>query len=217
MAAATLEHPIEAEEVGGITIVLFVVIASIGIGYLRGGSLTRLSQLELPGWLLVFLALGVQALGAFAGLIGLPRPQAFYVGGLVVSAVLITGFVVRNRHLRGMPLIAAGFLLNAVAVTANGAMPVSTWAADRVGIDLAPLARGDDAKHEIADRRTRLRPITDVIPAPLPLPSGSNVVSVGDVVLAAGIGVLVTNAMIRPGVGRLSRQLARTQPAAPPP
>lgn len=198
-----------------ITVVLLVVLVSVGIGYARGGSLTRLSQLQLPGWPLVFLALGVQALGSFAGTLGLAHPQPLYVTGLVLSALLITVFVIRNRHLRGMPLIAAGFLLNAVAVSANGAMPVSQWAADRADIDIAGLTRGSDAKHEIADRRTALRPLTDVIPAPLPLPRGSNVISVGDVVLAAGIGVLVTNAMIRPGVGRRSRQLAVARSAEP--
>ncbi len=213
--ASDAVHPIEAEEVGEITIVLLVVLASIGIGYARGGSLTRLSALDLPGWPLVFLALGVQALGAFAGVLGLAHPQTLFVTGLVLSALLITVFVVRNRHLRGMPLIAAGFLLNALAVSANGAMPVSQWAADRVGIDLSALTRGEDAKHEIADRRTTLRPITDVIPAPLPLPRGSNIVSAGDVVLAAGIGVLVTNAMIRPGVGRRSRQAALRRDVKP--
>ncbi|HVE64126.1 MAG TPA: DUF5317 domain-containing protein [Mycobacteriales bacterium] len=202
-----------------IPIVLLVVLAAVAIGYARGGSLTRLSVLELPGWPLIFLALGVQALGAFAGALDLPSPRVLYVTGLVLSALLITAFVLRNRHLRGMPLIAAGFLLNAIAVSANGAMPVSQWAAARVGVDLSPLTRGEDAKHEIATRRTALRPLTDVIPAPLPVRRGSNIVSVGDVVLAAGIGVLVTNAMIRPGVGRRSRQITASPgpaTAAPP-
>jgi hypothetical protein len=175
------------------TVILVVILVACLVGAARGGSLHTLSQLHLRSWPLVFAALLAQAAGAFSG------SAAAYVLGMVVSAVLVTVFVVRNRALPGMALIATGFVLNALVVLANGAMPVSQEAADRVGISTVGLYRHVDAKHEIVDSETRLEALADVIPVPLPGPlkHGSNVVSAGDVVLAAGIGVLVANAMIR--------------------
>ena len=175
------------------TVILVVIVVSCAIGLVRGGSMQNLAELHLAAWPLVFVALAVQAFGAFAG------NPTLYVAGMVTSAVLITVFVARNRALPGMPLIALGFLLNALVVTANGAMPVEQAAADRAGISTVGLYRNVDAKHELADEHTVLRPLSDVIAVPLPGPlrRGSNVVSVGDIVLAAGIGVLVVNAMLR--------------------
>jgi hypothetical protein len=182
-----------------VTVILMVIVVACAVGLARGGSMNNLAQLHLASWPLVFVALAAQALGAFAGALGLPSAPVLYVVGMVLSAVLVTVFVVRNRALRGMPLIALGFLLNALVVTANGAMPVEQEAADRAGISTVGLYRNTDAKHELADEDTVLRPLADVIAVPLPGPlrRGSNVVSVGDVVLAAGIGVLLVNAMLR--------------------
>lgn len=180
------------------TVILVVIVVSCLAGVLRGGTMTNLSQLDLRSWPLVFAALLIQALGAFAATIGLPAASTWYVVGMVGSATLITVFVGRNRDLPGMPLIALGFVLNALVVAANGAMPVDQAAADRVGISTIGLYQNVDAKHELADSSTRLRFLADVIPVPLPGPlaRGSNVVSAGDVVLAAGIGVLVVNGML---------------------
>jgi hypothetical protein len=181
-----------------LTVILVVILVACLLGLARGGSFQNLAQLELVAWPLVFVAVLVQAGGAFAGSLGVAHAGTFYVLGMVLSAALVCVFVARNASLRGMPLVALGFLLNALVVAANGAMPVSQEAADRVGVSTVGLYRNVDAKHELVDSETRLRPLADVIPVPLPKPlaRGSNIVSVGDVVLAAGIGVLVVNAML---------------------
>lgn len=199
-------------------VVLVVVIGAVLVGRFRGGSINSLSGLTMPGWPLVFVALAAQAAGSFAEPLGLPSPRAWYVAGMAVSAALIVVFVARNRELRGMALIASGFLFNAIVIASNGAMPVSERAAARAG--LVVRAADDDAKHEVLDDGTRLRWLADVIPVPLPGDLGSNVLSVGDVVLAAGIGVLVTNAMLRrdrpPGSARLpTPRLPRATAAEP--
>ena len=181
------------------TVILVVIVVSCVIGAARGGSLHNLSMLHLAAWPLVFVALAVQAFGAFAGLLGVPGASAFYVTGMVLSALLVTYFVYRNRTLPGMALVATGFLLNALVVAANGAMPVEPEAAERAGVSTVGLYRNVDSKHEIADENTLLRPLADIVAVPMPGPLryGSNVVSIGDIVLAAGIGVLVVNAMLR--------------------
>lgn len=174
------------------TVILVVIVVGCLVGLARGGSLHNLAQLHLVAWPLVFVAVAAQALGAFSG------SSALYVLGMVASALLVTAFVALNRDRRGMPLVALGFLLNGIVVAFNGAMPVDQAAADRVGVSIVALYRNADAKHELADADTVLRPLADVIPVPLPPPLdfGSNVVSAGDVVLAAGIGVLVVNGML---------------------
>ncbi|HEV2890676.1 MAG TPA: DUF5317 domain-containing protein [Frankiaceae bacterium] len=180
------------------TVILVVIVVALAVGVVRGGTMANLAQLDLASWPLVFVALLVQAVGAFAATIGMPAASTWYVVGMVGSAALVTVFVARNRALPGMVLVALGFVLNALVVAANGAMPVSQEAADRIGLSTVGLYRNVDAKHELADSSTRLRPLADVIPVPLPGPLrwGSNVVSAGDVVLAAGIGVLVVNGML---------------------
>jgi hypothetical protein len=181
-----------------LTVILVVIAIACLAGVARGGSMANLAQLPLVSAPLVLVAVLVQAAGAFAERLGLPNPSLFYVLGMVASATLVTVFVARNRALPGMALIALGFLLNALVVTANGAMPVDQAAMERVGMSTIRLYSNADAKHELADSSTRLRPLADVVPVPMPgaLRRGSNVVSAGDIVLAAGIGVLVTNGML---------------------
>ncbi|MCA1824836.1 MAG: DUF5317 domain-containing protein [Mycobacteriales bacterium] len=188
------------------TVVVLVVIGAVIVGLVRGGSFRTLSMLRLRGWGLIIAAAGAQAAGAFAGVLGLAAPETLYVIGMVVSAALVTGFVIYNRFLPGMPMVAAGFLLNALVVAANGAMPVSLDAAARAGVAVSNVYDGIDAKHRVLGASTRLRALSDVVPVPLPY--GSNVVSVGDIVLSAGIGVLVASGMRRPGPGRRARQVA---------
>lgn len=180
------------------SVILLVILGSLVAGVARGGTMTNLSELPFRSARLLLAAVVVQLLGASAEGLGLPRPGLLYVLGMVGSAALVTVFVARNRALPGMALIVLGFVLNAIVVTANGAMPVDPKAAERVGIDTIRLYQNVDAKHELADSATRLRFLADVIPVPLPWPfeRGSNVVSIGDVVLAAGIGVLLVNGML---------------------
>ena len=174
------------------TVVLVVVALAVLVGLVRGGSLAQLGELHLPGWPLVILGLLVQVVGAFAG------DPTLYVVGMLASAVCVTAFVARNRHLPGMALIAAGFLLNAIVVTANGAMPVDQRAAAKAGVSIGHVSDGVDAKHEIRDADTLLPLLSDIIAVPIPGGYGSNVLSLGDVVLAAGIGVLVLNSTLVP-------------------
>ena len=98
-------------------------------------------------------------------------------------------FLLRNRRLRGAGVVAAGLLLNAAVIGLNGAMPVERGAAQAAGVPYGAIAAGRDARHEPAGPATRLRPLGDVVPVPLPLLP--QVLSPGDVLVAAGLGVVV--------------------------
>ena len=172
-----------------------VLLAAALLGRLLGGELRRLGALPLRSGGLVSVAVVAQLVG---GLLGGPA----YGVGLGVSTVLAAGFLLRNRGVRGTGLIALGLLANTLVVSLNGAMPVTGSAAGRAGVSTQELLTGADPRHELADDRTRLRALSDVLPAPWPgLPE---VVSPGDVLVAAGLGQLVLLGML--GSGGLRRQ-----------
>jgi hypothetical protein len=167
---------------------LVVLVAALGVGVAVGGRFGQLGHLPLDhGWL-VLAAVGVQAGGAFTG--GFAYPL-----GLAVSVLLVGAFLVRNRQVRGTGLIALGLLANALVVGLNGAMPVSLDALGRAGITSQELLAGTDPRHELASADTSLRPLGDVIP--VLLPAHPEVVSIGDVLVAAGLGQLVVLGMRR--------------------
>jgi hypothetical protein len=165
-----------------------VLICALGLGVAAGGRLGNLAHLRLQhGWLVV-VAVAFQVMGAFAG-------GALYPLGLAVSVALLVGFLVRNRGVRGTGLVALGLLANALVVGLNGAMPVSAHASGRAGVSTQDLLAGTDPRHELADATTRLRPLGDVIP--VLLPGRPEIVSPGDVLVAAGLGQLVFLAVRR--------------------
>jgi hypothetical protein len=173
-------------------LVAAVVASAVVVGWVAGGSLDALARLRLPAAGLVPAALAAQVLGVLAGVAGAP-PGPSYALGLAVSALLVTLFLARARRVPGLGLVTLGLALNALVVAANGAMPVSASAAARAGAESGALAA--DLRHEPLDAGTRLPLLADVVPVALPL--RPEVVSPGDVLVAAGLGRLVVVGMRR--------------------
>ena len=169
------------------SLVVVVLVVALVVGRLCGGSLERLGGLDLRRRRLVVAALAAQAVGAVVG-------GPFHGLGLVVSAALAAGFLAANRGIRGPGLVALGLGANALVVALNGAMPVGAAAAARAQVPLQDVAAGLDGRHEVAGPQTRLRWLGDVVP--LPLPGRPEVVSPGDVLVAAGLGQLVVVGMV---------------------
>jgi hypothetical protein len=165
-----------------------VLLVSLGVGWALGGRLERLGDLPLRQGRVVVLAFLAQLAGAVLG-------GPFYPLGLVVSVLLVAAWLSRNRGVRGTGLVALGLLSNALVVGLNGAMPVSADALSRARLSTQHILSGADPRHELATRETRLRGLGDVIPVLLPL--RPEVVSVGDVLVAAGLGQLVVIGMAR--------------------
>lgn len=165
-----------------------VLLVAMAIGYIAHGSLRQLGQLRFRSSWLVLAALVAQLV---AGVAAGPA----YQWGLGLSVLLIGAFLTRNRGVRGMGLVALGLLLNAVVVGANGAMPVSADASGRAGLSTQRLLAGTDPRHQLAGPDTQLRWLGDVIPVLLPL--HPQVISVGDLLVAAGLGQLIVVAMTR--------------------
>jgi hypothetical protein len=160
------------------------------VGALLGGSIDRLTSLRIRWpWLavagLVFQALLFSETGAT--LAGSAVPWLY-----IASTALVLVAVLRNIRLPGMPIVALGSLSNLVAIVANGGvMPTTAAALAAAGLD-GPGAYTNSA----VLANPALAPLTDVyaIPAGLPL---SNVFSVGDVLIAIGIVVVIATVMRR--------------------
>lgn len=165
---------------------------AVAIALLRGGSLRRLAESDLRWIWLLFLGVAIQVAVDVAAARALVNGAVAYAG-LATSQAAVLAWVLANRRQRGMALIALGLLLNAVVIGANGAMPVDPDAVRRLGVEEVVVAPG---KHEIMTPRTHLPWLGDVL-AVSPI---RTVVSVGDIVLAAGIAVLVHQLMDRPRV-----------------
>ena len=174
---------------------IVALVGAVAVGYALGGSWSRLTGLRLHWRRFVVAAVVAQTGGALVGVLGYGDPRRAYVVGLALSAVCAVAFCTRNLRVAGVPLVTLGLLANATVVSLNGAMPVSLSAASRAGVSLINIAAGDDDRHKIADSSTTLRMLGDVIP--LQLPVRSEIVSPGDVLVAAGLAELVVMGMLR--------------------
>lgn len=178
-------------------LIVLVVACALAVGWLLGGRLAALADLPVRSWQLLMSALLAQVAGALGVLVGLPAGPTNTVA-LVVTGLLVGLFCVRNGVLHGIALIGLGLLANGVVIAVNGAMPVSRHAADRAGVEWRNVV--DDARHEPATHDTTLRSLGDIIP--VPLPGRPEVVSVGDVFVAAGVAQFLLNAMLWATPGR---------------
>lgn len=182
-------------------LVVVALVGALAVGRLAGGSAGRLAHLALRDSRLVLAAVVAQLGGAAVGVLSAAAAGPAYAAGLVLSASLAGAFCLRNLAVAGVPLVAVGLGLNAAVVAANGAMPVSPYAAARAGVQTGPIGSDADPRHELEDGSTRLGLLDDRVPVPLPL--RPEVVSVGDLLTAAGVAQLVVVGMRR----------RRTQPA----
>lgn len=182
------------------------VVLAIGVGLLVGfarrGSVANLGQARLRGVPIVFAGVAFQIGSMFAERAELDwLPLAL----ILVSFACVFAFAALNWRLGGMALAALGAVANFVVIAANGGMPVSLDAAARAGLgnpfaDPADVAKG--AHHALTDDSV-LTFLADVIP----LRIGANVVSVGDILIWAGLLVIVQQLMVgRKGRRRLGRR-----------
>lgn len=159
-----------------------VGILAGAIAMVRGGRLSAVLATNFLFLPVLFAAFAIQ-LG-----FEIWDPDTLSAAGRLVVVVATSAgvavFLFLNRHLPGTVLAGAGLLLNVVVIAANGAMPVSVEAARVAGITEA-LDAG--VQHEPMNDDSRLPLLADIIP----IPDSKLVISVGDVVLAAGMGVLV--------------------------
>lgn len=180
----------------GVIVALGLLLAVISVP-LAGGHLTRAADLHFRAPWVIGLALLIHVL--ILGLVpagGMARP-ALNVG----TFLLALGFLVLNRHIRGLRLLMLGAVLNAFVIGLNGGvMPANRTALRAAGIDPASIESANSAPRSGA----HLAFLGDVFAVPEPLPL-HNVFSVGDVLIVLGAGAILHVA----SESRLTRRSAR--------
>lgn len=157
-------------------LVLALVALAVLTVPLSGGRWAALGEVRLRGSRLLGVALAMQVI-AVQG----PDVGRWAAVVHVVSYLLAGWFVLRNRDLPGLWLIALGGLANGVTILLNGGtLPASAGALAAAG-----LAPGEGFVNSGIVHDPVLPWLGDVFawPAPLPL---ANVFSVGDVLLVTG-------------------------------
>ncbi len=189
-----------------LAIVLFIALA---IAILRGGRLSNLGDVELRAWWLLLIALALQVGTSFL-------PDAEWAEGVGIAMILASfGFlmvlVLLNRNRTGMWLAGVGVLMNFTVIAVNGGMPVLAEAAEVAsGFTVTAPDLSGSFKHEILDESSRLTALADVIP--LRLGALGQVISLGDVFLAVGLGRFLEQELRRPR--RYFKRGAHAQPGS---
>ena len=187
-----------------LAIVLFLALT---ISMLRGGRLVNLGDIELKGWWLLILAFGLQAATGWLG-------EDSDTAGLVMillSFALLMALVGLNRSKPGMWIAGIGVLMNFTVIAINGGMPVLAGAAEVAsGFTVASPDPTATFKHVPLDSSSRLTFFADVVP--LRIVGIGEVISLGDIFLALGLGVYLESELRRPR--RWFKRGARAQPGS---
>jgi hypothetical protein len=160
--------------------------AILAVGYLLGGRLRNVAELQLRWPALALVGLALQFITGPGDTVPLAC--------LYLSFVLLIVFTVANIRVFGFPLILAGVLCNLLVIGANGGMPVSAHAlvASDQGQFLGDLENNPYPKHHLATEDDLLRFLGDVIPVPTPV---AQAISLGDILTYGGVGMVIVGAM----------------------
>jgi hypothetical protein len=177
---------------------LYVAIVSVLVGLARGRSLRNLldHRFHALGWffgaLTLQLFLGTEYAETLTGV----RMIAPLLN--LGSMVILLWALWSNGVLAGARVAFAGVALNLAVIFANGGkMPVSADAATAVGMPasrIAFLAAGRSLTHRLLRPDTKLAWLGDVLYLPKPVVQ-SPLFSLGDIVLAIGLFLLIQGAM----------------------
>jgi hypothetical protein len=191
--------------------ILYALVIGLLVGSLLGGRWLALGAIQFrwaPLILVGFLAQVVLFSEAVAERVGDAGPLLYVVSTLMVGAA-----VVRNLRIPGVPLIVLGAVSNMAAILANGGfMPAAPDALASIGKS-APTIYSNSA----VVAQPALEFLTDRFALPHWLPL-ANVFSVGDILIGAGVFVLIVATMLggRPDVSPSGKAGPRIDPRAAP-
>lgn len=187
-------------------ILLAAVALALVVVPVTGGRLSALASLPIQRAWLVYVSLGIQLLITTG-----PITVSDSVGRVLhlLSYALSALFVVANRSLPGVWIVAFGGALNLAAIVANrGTMPASAWAWRTAGFGNV----SDRFVNSDVVASPRVSWLGDIFAVPKRFPL-ANVFSIGDVVIGVGAAYLITR-WCRRGV---HRDQAGSAPDRPPP
>jgi MFS family permease len=174
------------------------VLLGFVLGLAAGGRLDNLLDVRMRLWPMLLIAATARfALDWALAAGGVPGDVRMWL--VLMAYVLLTAVLLVNRTLPGMTAAALGTAANGIAIVVNGGwMPVWQPSLAAAGFDstavhsnLHTLLTGPVDAGFFA----RGGPLADLIPIPLPVLQ--SVVSVGDILLGAGLAFFVFAALVR--------------------
>jgi hypothetical protein len=172
-----------------------VIFIATTIALVRGGRLANLADIRLRLWWLLPLGFGIQVAPAL-----LPDDAAWAtdlgVALILASYLPLLLLVILNRERKGMWLAGIGILMNFSVIAANGGMPVLAEAALAAAGYEEGIRVVYGYKHVALDAGTYFSFLADVIP--LRLLGQGQVISLGDVLLAVGLGAFLEDELRQP-------------------
>jgi hypothetical protein len=170
-----------------------VLFFSIVIAVVRGGRLSNLGDIHLRLWWLLPLGFAMQW-----GATLVPESAVDLGTGLVLASYFpLLGLVILNRDRPGMWMAGVGVLMNFSVIALNGGMPVLREAAEVAsGFAAGDPEIGSGFKHVTLDNTSQLTFLADVIP--IRMAGHGQVISLGDIFLAVGLGRFLEYELRRP-------------------
>ena len=179
--------------------ILIGLLGGLVLGLAAGGRLTRLVDVRLRWVGLILLALAIRIGTQVAIGNGVALAEALRLPLYATAFVILAGALWLNRRHPGLLAVLVGIGANGVAIVVNGGwMPVWPPALAAVGMGPGEL---NVAFHRLlptdfgADFFLHAGPIADIIPVPIPFLT--NVSSVGDAFIAAGLAWFVFATLLR--------------------
>ena len=172
------------------------IVWGLSLAGASGGRLRRLENVEVAGWPLVIGAFVVQGI-ARGRLVGSSASSWGLLVWSVASLTLVvamTAWTLRRSTSvirRGGSLIAIGTAVNLFVVLVNGGMPVATQAAGPIG-----SIEASGGFYAYANAGTSLSWLGDAMQ--LPIAGRLMLVSVGDILLAVGLVIVLVEATMTP-------------------
>ena len=169
---------------------IYALIISIILGYLFGGKLKNLKDVEIKAVYLIVIGFIIE----FSIVILIKK--GYLEKGILTFAldffmyILIFIFAYKNKKNKWILIMTLGFLLNAAAIFINGgAMPVSKGAMKAAGLSTKVNKEG---LYILINSKTILPIICDIIPIKI---IRSYVVSIGDLIAAVSMIIFIITGM----------------------
>ena len=178
-----------------------VIAAALAIAVLIGGDVRRLSLLRIRH---IELLLAAFAVKISVGVLGATHSQTALTAARplnIIGALLLLAVAWFNRRIPGALIFGAGLLSNLVViVTFGGRMPVLLPSGFDTSSPALPVLRtGLDPLHVLLQHPQGLWFLGDIFAIPS-LFGHASLVSIGDLVMAAGVAYLIIRWSHRPRV-----------------
>ncbi|MGE5628337.1 MAG: DUF5317 family protein [Solirubrobacterales bacterium] len=167
-----------------------IIVLALVIGIIFKGSLRNLSNFKLQGIYFVIAAFLLEAVVIMTVRKGIIQIGIVTLLSDIVMYSLLIVFVYKNRREPLIYIVGIGFLLNAVAIFANGGtMPVALNAVHAAGLTENVGTMG---LYKLVGTDTKFWFLGDIIPYTF---LNKNILSVGDLILSLGIMLIIIKGM----------------------